>query len=101
MATAEGGTVDKGVCAMPDSGLQSKKGNALLQRRKPAIVLEKLSITGVGEQMKSKGDIVPDSQDTVLMISDDENMVSVKGSDPRIVSDVRLPRDYAWLMRIL
>ena len=75
------------------SGSNSQGKNTLLERRKLTGTLEKLPVSVTGESVKCEDDIVPNSQDTVLMVSDDENSIGVKGSGSRIISNVRLPRE--------
>ena len=64
----------------------------MLERRKFTGTLEKLPVSVTGEFVKCEDDIVPDSQDIVLMMSDDENSIGVKGSGSRIISNVSLSR---------
>ena len=71
----------------------STRRSILLERCKLTGVLEKLPVSG--ESLKDKDGTVLDNQDTELIVKDSENKdsVSARGPGPRIISDVRLPRE--------
>ena len=80
IATAEG-IVDWDVCQIPDPSTRGR--STLLERRKLTGTLEKLPTSVTSKSPKCEDDIIADSQDSV----------GAKEPGPRIISNVRLPRE--------